>query len=113
MRHACTLTVPFTDLIAVAYVDLPDLSALARTSRTFKAVALDPALHRVRLRVVAPARVGHALEPSLRPTLLDLCHRNFMRGIGIERRWRAGLYFYSPQARHFPQRTTTCPSNSM
>ncbi|KZW00557.1 hypothetical protein EXIGLDRAFT_761637 [Exidia glandulosa HHB12029] len=80
------------------YVDMPELTALARSSRTFRAVALDPALHRVRLRVVAPARVEHALEPGLRPTLVDLCQRNLIRGLGIERRWRSGLYFYSPQS---------------
>lgn len=80
------------------YLDVPDLAALIRTSHGFRAIALDQALHRVRLRVVAPSRVQHALEPNLRPTVADLCQRNLMRGLGIERRWRAGLYFASSQS---------------
>ena len=61
----------------------------------------DPILHQQRLRVVSPSRVNHCLfgrSPeghALRPTVGDLVHRGVMQGLGIERRWRTGLYFYS------------------
>jgi len=83
------------------YLDLPDLSTLCRTSRRIRNVVSDRALHRVRLLVVAPSRVQFSLfgeGGTLRPTVGDLIHRGFMRGLGIERRWRHGLYFYSPQS---------------
>lgn len=87
----------YADVGTVIYLDVPDLAAIARTCRTFRAVALDRALHRVRIRVVAPSRVSHALEPAFRPDVAQLCQRDILRGLGVERRWRAGHYIYSPQ----------------
>jgi hypothetical protein len=61
----------------------------------------DPVLHTYRLRIVSPSRVNHKLfgvSPqghALRPTLVDLVHRGVIKGLGIERRWRMGGYFYS------------------
>jgi len=84
-----------------SYLDLPDLACLAQLSPHLARLASDPALHRVRLLVVTPSRVSHslfALGPqgvALRPTVGDLVHRGVMRGPGIERKWRMGLYFYS------------------
>ncbi|KAH7104910.1 hypothetical protein BKA62DRAFT_429451 [Auriculariales sp. MPI-PUGE-AT-0066] len=81
-----------------SYLDVPDVAALGRTSRTLRTVAVDRALHRTRIKVVAPSRVLHALQSDLRPNVTQLCQRNLLRGLGIERRWRAGLYIYSPQS---------------
>ncbi|KAI0354608.1 hypothetical protein OH77DRAFT_1590390 [Trametes cingulata] len=89
-------------LYILSFLDLPDLTSLARAYPELAQLAEDPLLHRERLRVVAPSRVSHSLfgqSPSgspLRPTLPDLVHRGIIRGLGIERRYRAGLYFYSP-----------------
>jgi hypothetical protein len=68
----------------------------------------DPVLHTYRLRIVSPSRVNHKLfgvSPqghTLRPTLVDLVHRGVIKGLGIERRWRMGGYFYSLNVRLFP-----------
>jgi len=84
-----------------SYLDLPDIACLSRLSPYLGRLASDPALHRVRILVVAPSRVSHslfALGPqgvAFRPTVGDLVQRGVMRGPGIERKWRAGLYFYS------------------
>ena len=65
----------------------------------------DPVLHTYRLRIVSPSRVNHklfGLSPqghTLRPTLVDLVHRGVIKGLGIERRWRMGGYFYSLNVR--------------
>jgi len=70
---------------------MPSLSGLAS----------DPVLHRNRVRIIAPSRVQHSLFGTslhgiiLRPTVGDLVQRGVMRGLGIERRWRTGAYFYS------------------
>ncbi|KAH9829424.1 uncharacterized protein C8Q71DRAFT_718294 [Rhodofomes roseus] len=85
----------------VSYLDLPELANLARVSPVLACYAEDPVLHHHRLHVVAPSRVSHSLFGQssdglpLRPTVSDLVHRGIMRGLGIERRWRAGMYFYS------------------
>jgi hypothetical protein len=58
-------------------------------------------LHKKRIQVVAPSRVQHSLfaegphGSKLRPTVLDLINRDVIRGLGIARRWRMGLYIYS------------------
>ncbi|KAJ7193288.1 hypothetical protein GGX14DRAFT_478241 [Mycena pura] len=85
----------------LSYLDLPDLAVLSKLSPALARLASDRALHNNRLRVVSPARVKHdlfALSPrgdTLRPSIGDLVHRGVMRGLAIERRWRAGAYFYS------------------
>jgi len=84
-----------------SYLDLPDLACLARLSPYLGRLASDPALHRIRILVVAPSRISHslfALGPqgvAFRPTVGDLVRRGVMRGPGIERKWRMGLYLYS------------------
>lgn len=58
--------------------------------------------------VVAPSRLSHSLfgiGPEglpLRPTVSDLIRRGVIKGLDIERRWRAGLYLYSALARVLP-----------
>lgn len=90
-----------------SYLDLPDLAVLSRLSPVLARLASDRALHNNRLRVVSPARVKHnlfGLDPRgdfLRPSVGDLCQRGVMRGLAIERRWRAGTYFYSHVVRLF------------
>ncbi|KZT08726.1 uncharacterized protein LAESUDRAFT_723642 [Laetiporus sulphureus 93-53] len=85
----------------LSFLDIPDLSILAQVSPELAHYVEDPVLHRLRLHVVAPSRLSHSLfgqSPSgmpLRPTVADLVRRNIMRGLGIERRWRAGMYFHS------------------
>lgn len=55
----------------------------------------------VRILVVAPAQ-----EVALRPTVSNLVRsRGVMRGPGIERKWRVGLYFCSDLV-HDPVRRT-------
>ena len=77
------------------------MACLSRLSPYFARVAADPALHRIRILVVTPSRVSHSLfavDPqgmSFRPTIGDLVRRGVMRGTGIDRKWRMGLYFYS------------------
>jgi hypothetical protein len=89
----------------VSFLDLPDLAALAQVSPLLARLSSDPALHRIRILVVAPSRVSHSLfgqSPQgvpLRPTVGDLVLRGVMRGLGISRRWRAGAYFYSHHVR--------------
>ncbi|KAJ7459092.1 hypothetical protein B0H11DRAFT_1817648 [Mycena galericulata] len=84
-----------------SYLDLPDLDQISRLSDVLARLASDPALHNNRLRVISPARVQHdlfGLSPRgdvLRPSVGDLVQRGVMRGLAIERRWRAGTYFYS------------------
>ncbi|KAI0640075.1 hypothetical protein C8Q77DRAFT_106117 [Trametes polyzona] len=90
-----------TLLYILSYLDLPDLTSLARAYPQLAQLVEDPILHRERLRVIAPSRISHSLfgqGPSgtpLRPSVADLVHRNILRGMGIERRWRSGLYFSS------------------
>jgi len=99
------VTEPSRNYPAVSYLDLPDLACLSRLSPYLSQLASDPALHRIRILVVAPSRVSHslfALGPqgvALRPTVGDLVRRGVMRGPGIERKWRMGLYFYSTHVR--------------
>jgi len=83
------------------YLDLPELSALARTCHALRSFATDRVLHRARIFVTAPSRVDHSLfggGGTLRPTVPDLVHRNLLRGLGIERHWQRGEYFHSPQS---------------
>ncbi|OBZ79238.1 hypothetical protein A0H81_01398 [Grifola frondosa] len=88
-------------LYILSFLDLPDLACLARAVPALSNLTDDPVLHHTRLHVVAPSRVSHSLfgrsltGVPLRPTVADLVHRGIMRGLSIERRWRAGLYFYS------------------
>ncbi|KAF7307151.1 Stearoyl-CoA desaturase [Mycena indigotica] len=77
------------------FLDLPELDMLSKLDPILAQLARDKALHNVRLRVVFPARVEHDLFAISRPTIPDLVHRGVMRGLSIERRFRAGLYFYS------------------
>ncbi|KAL0572919.1 hypothetical protein V5O48_009032 [Marasmius crinis-equi] len=79
------------------YLDLPDLAALSKVSPRLAGIASDPALHKNRLKIVAPSRVKHSLfnVQGLRPTIPDLVRRGVVRGLGIERRWRDGLYLYT------------------
>jgi hypothetical protein len=90
-----------------SFLDLPDLASLSEISPALSKLALDPALHRTRILVVAPSRVSHSLfaqSPlgvAMRPTIGDLVHRGVMRGLGIERRWRTGVYFYSSHVGSF------------
>ncbi|KAJ7897202.1 hypothetical protein B0H14DRAFT_2677318, partial [Mycena olivaceomarginata] len=88
-------------LYVFSFLDLPDLAILSKLSPILAQLASDPALHNNRLRVVSPARVQHSLfgvSPRghvLRPSVGDLCQRGVMRGLAIERRWRAGSYLCS------------------
>lgn len=86
----------------VSYLDLPELDVIGHVSPGLERLAQDPALHRVRIRVVTPARIQHflfAYGGNLRPSVVDLVQWNVLRGLGIERRWRTGAYLYSPQVR--------------
>lgn len=91
--------------LAVSYLDLPDLASLVQASPGLAGLASDPALHRNRVRVIAPSRVQHSLFGmgshglALRPTIGDLINRDVIRGLNIERRWRMGVYFYSRSVR--------------
>ncbi|KAG7099647.1 hypothetical protein E1B28_001473 [Marasmius oreades] len=86
------------------YLDLPDLALLSKISPRLASIASDPALHKTRLRIIAPSRVQHSLFAqgpqgiTLRPTIPDLVRRGVVRGLGIERRWRDGSYFYSQRS---------------
>jgi len=85
----------------LSFLDLPDLAVLARVVPALMHLTTDPVLHTYRLRIVSPSRLNHKLfgvSPqghTLRPTLVDLVHRGVIKGLGIERRWRMGGYFYS------------------
>ena len=89
----------------MSFLDLPDLACLAQACPGLLPLVNDPVLRRERLLVVAPSRVAHSLFGTstsglpLRPTLPDLVHRGIIRGMGIERRWRDGLYFASALVR--------------
>ncbi|KAH8835522.1 hypothetical protein DL96DRAFT_1731200 [Flagelloscypha sp. PMI_526] len=84
-----------------SYLDLPELACMAQVSPLYAALASDPALHRNRLKIVAPSRIRHSLfghSPqglALRPTFGELVHRNVARGLMIESRWRRGEYLYT------------------
>ncbi|KAL0951589.1 hypothetical protein HGRIS_008270 [Hohenbuehelia grisea] len=83
-----------------SFLDLPDLEIVVQLAPLLRKLADDPALHKNRIRVIAPSRISHSLfgqakGVALRPTVADLVHRGVMRGLGIERRWRMGIYLYS------------------
>nr|GAT57420.1 predicted protein [Mycena chlorophos] len=82
-------------LYIFSFLDLPDLDELSKLDPTLARLTADKALHNVRLRIVFPARVEHDLFALSRPTIPDLVHRGVLRGLAIERRWRAGSYLYS------------------
>lgn len=85
----------------LSYLDLPDLAVLSEVMPTLNPLTSDPVLHKYRLSIVSPSRINHFLfgttpqGHALRPTVGDLVQRGVIRGLGIERRWRAGNYFYS------------------
>ena len=89
--------------LAVSYLDIPDLTSLSRASPQLAPLTSDPILHRNRLRLTAPSRVAHSLfgtSPNgilFRPSVGELLQRGVMKGLGLERRWRTGGYFYSPR----------------
>lgn len=91
--------------LLVSFLDLPDLAALSKLDSYLALLVADPVLHLTRLRVVAPSRIDHSLfarSPQgtlLRPTIIDLAHRNVIRGHNIERRLRMGFYIYAPHVR--------------
>jgi len=92
---------PEVILLIFSYLDLPELDIIGHVSPMLRRLVQDPALHRVRIRIVAPARIRHflfAYGGNLRPSVMDLVHWNVLRGLGIERRWRTGAYLYSPQS---------------
>ncbi|OCH86095.1 hypothetical protein OBBRIDRAFT_738621 [Obba rivulosa] len=102
LARANILDLPQETLLHIfSYLDLPDLANLAQVHPGLARLTDDPVLHRARILVVAPSRVSHSLFGMsssgipLRPTVPDLVQRGIMRGLGIERRWRAGSYFYS------------------
>jgi len=88
-------------LYILSFLDLPDLTDVSRAYPELAPLTEDPLLHHTPLHVVAPSRVSHLLfghsttGVPLRPTVADLVHRGIMRGLGIEWKWRAGMYFYS------------------
>ncbi|KAH9049419.1 hypothetical protein EDB84DRAFT_1453834 [Lactarius hengduanensis] len=101
-RQALLTSMPQEILLHIlSFLDVPELSALASTCHDLASLAADPILQRTRLLVVAPSRVSHSLfgigpqGSPLRPTVLDLINRGVMKGLVMERRWRAGLYLYS------------------
>ncbi|CAA7264863.1 unnamed protein product [Cyclocybe aegerita] len=85
----------------LSYLDYPDLAVLAGLVPSLVPLTSDPVLHKYRLKIVSPSRVNHDLfgrSPAghaFRPTIGDLVQRGVIRGLGIERRWRMGAYFYS------------------
>lgn len=89
----------------VSYLDLPDLAVLSQVMPTLNPLTSDPVLHKYRLSIVSPSRINHFLfgttpqGHALRPTVGDLVQRGVIRGLGIERRWRMGSYFYSLNVR--------------
>ncbi|CAE6417846.1 unnamed protein product [Rhizoctonia solani] len=85
------------------YLDLPDLDAIAKTCRILRLLTKDPALQRVRLLIFTPERVNRSLFSVNRPTVLDLVQWNILRGLGMERRWRAGQYLYSTSSQSVRQ----------
>lgn len=105
LLHICPsyLELPWRDkshlalFLIVLYLDFPDIASLAALSPIMAAIGADPALQRVRILVVAPSRLSHALfeKSPPRPTVAQLVRLNVFKGLGIERRWRAGAYLYS------------------
>jgi len=98
------LTIPPEIILRIlSYLDIPDLTSLSRATPQLAVLTSDPILHRDRLRLTAPSRVAHSLfgaSPGgvlLRPNVGELLQRGVMKGLGIERRWRTGAYFYSPR----------------
>jgi len=98
------LTIPPEIVLRIlSYLDIPDLTSISRAFPQLAVLASDPILHRNRLRLTAPSRVAHSLfgtSPSgilLRPSVGELLQRGIMKGLGIERRWRTGGYFYNPR----------------
>ncbi|KAH8110612.1 hypothetical protein DFH11DRAFT_1690694 [Phellopilus nigrolimitatus] len=92
---------PEVILHILSYLDIPELDALSCISPTLKILTQDPLLHRIRISVVAPSRIQHslfALGGALRPTVPDLVHWGVLRGLGLERRWRMGLYLNSRES---------------
>ncbi|PIL31350.1 hypothetical protein GSI_06048 [Ganoderma sinense ZZ0214-1] len=85
----------------LSFLDIPDLSSLAKVFPQLSPLVEDPVLNHERLWVVAPSRVSHSLFGTddaglpMRPSVPELVHRNIIRGLGIERRWRDGMYFGS------------------
>ena len=86
----------------VSYLDLPDLWQLSSLNSPFlNSLTADPVLHYQRRWLVSPSRVNHGLfgkskeGHSLRPSVVDLVRRGVIKGLGIERRRRMGLYIYS------------------
>ena len=86
----------------VSYLDLPDLWQLSSLNSPFlNSLTADPVLHFQRRWLVSPSRVNHSLfgkskeGHSLRPSVVDLVRRGVMKGLGIERRRRMGMYIYS------------------
>jgi len=78
------------------------LSYLASLGSPFlSSLTSDPVLHFQRLWVISPSKVNHHLFGRskeghlLRPSVGELVQRGVMKGLGIERRWRLGLYLYS------------------
>lgn len=113
LLHICQQAVSFSSLVLlfffftkqihpVSYLDLPDLTLLASLgSRVLASLTADPVLHFQRLWVTSPSRLNHHLFGRskeghlLRPSVGELVRRGVMKGLGIERRWRMGMYFYS------------------
>lgn len=98
------LTIPPEVILRIlSYLDIPDLISLAQAFPQLAVLTSDPILHRNRLRLTAPSRVAHLLfgtGPSgilLRPDVRELFQRGVIKGLGIERLWRTGGYFYSPR----------------
>ena len=97
--------------LTVSYLDIPDLTSLSRASPQLAPLTSDPILHKDRLRLTAPSRVAHSLfgtSPNgilLRPNVGELLQRGVMKGLGLERRWRTGGYFYSPRVCVGPPRS--------
>ncbi len=91
--------------MSVSFLDLPDLSSLTEAYPELACLVADPVLNHERLWVVGPSRVSHSLFGAsiagvpFRPTVPELVHRGIIRGMGIERRWRDGLYIYSSLVR--------------
>lgn len=84
----------------MSYLDLPELAAVGILSKRLRRFATDLTLHRIRLLVVTPCRLEYFLSERgtlLRPSIAELAQRGIMRGLFVERRWRAGSYLYSAQ----------------